>query len=415
MRYDVTVIGGGPAGLAAALAADKEGAKVLLIERERKLGGILKQCIHDGFGLMTFGERLSGPEYSERFIDKVLASDIEKKLLTFVTKIKKVKNEFVIYYVNRDGAGHIRTKVIVLATGCRERTAKQVFIHGTRPSGIYTAGTAQYYVNLMGEMPVKRCVILGSGDIGLIMARRLTLEGAEVLGVYEAKSTPSGLTRNIHQCLKDFDIPLHLSHTVTRVFGDDRLTGVEVMKVDENMKPVPGTEERIECDGLILSVGLIPENELAESLDVPIDERTRGPVCDQEYMSEVEGIFCAGNALHVNDLVDYVTENAWSAGKNSAHYEKKERSLIPVLPGEGTSYVVPERLNLSASLDNVTMYFRSAREMRNAKLKIKIDGKTVFEKKYQVIRPPEMERLQMDFSGFSIRKNQTVKIILEEA
>lgn len=415
MRYDVTVIGGGPAGLAAALAADKEGAKVLLIERERKLGGILKQCIHDGFGLMTFGERLSGPEYSERFIDKVLASDIEKKLLTFVTKIKKVKNEFVIYYVNRDGAGHIRTKVIVLATGCRERTAKQVFIHGTRPSGIYTAGTAQYYVNLMGEMPVKRCVILGSGDIGLIMARRLTLEGAEVLGVYEAKSTPSGLTRNIHQCLKDFDIPLHLSHTVTRVFGDDRLTGVEVMKVDENMKPVPGTEERIECDGLILSVGLIPENELAESLDVPIDERTRGPVCDQEYMSEVEGIFCAGNALHVNDLVDYVTENAWSAGKNSAHYEKKERILIPVLPGEGASYVVPERLNLSASLDNVTMYFRSAREMRNAKLKIKIDGKTVFEKKYQVIRPPEMERLQMDFSGFSIRKNQTVKIILEEA
>lgn len=214
----------------------------------------------------------------------------------------------------------------------------------------------------MGEMPVKRCVILGSGDIGLIMARRLTLEGAEVLGVYEAKPTPSGLTRNIHQCLNDFDIPLHLSHTVTRVFGEDRLTGVEVMKVDENMKPVSGTEERIECDGLILSVGLIPENELAESLDVPIDERTGGPVCDQEYMSEVEGIFCAGNALHVNDLVDYVTENAWSAGKNSAHYVKKERIRIPVLPGEGTAYVVPERLNLSAPLDNVTMYFRSARK-----------------------------------------------------
>lgn len=415
MRYDVTVIGGGPAGLAAALAADKEGAKVLLIERERKLGGILKQCIHDGFGLMTFGERLSGPEYSERFIDKVLASDIEKKLLTFVTKIKKVKDGFVIYYVNREGAGHIRTKAIVLATGCRERTAKQVFIHGTRPSGIYTAGTAQYYVNLMGEMPVKRCVILGSGDIGLIMARRLTLEGAEVLGVYEAKPTPSGLTRNIHQCLNDFDIPLHLSHTVTRVFGDDRLTGVEIMKVDENMKPVSGTEERIECDGLILSVGLIPENELAESLDVPIDERTGGPVCDQEYMSEVEGIFCAGNALHVNDLVDYVTENAWSAGKNSAHYEKKERIRIPVLPGEGTAYVVPERLNLSAPLDNVTMYFRSAREMRNAKLKIKIGEKTVFEKKYPVVRPPEMERLSMDFSWFSIREDQTVKLILEEA
>lgn len=202
MKYDVTVIGGGPAGLAAALAADKEGAKVLLIERERKLGGILKQCIHDGFGLMTFGEKLSGPEYSERFIDQVFAAGIEKKLLTFVTKIKKVKNDFVIYYVNREGAGHIQTKAIVLATGCRERTAKQVFIHGTRPSGIFTAGTAQYYVNLMGQMPVKRCVILGSGDIGLIMARRLTLEGAEVLGVYEAKPAPSGLTRNIHQCLR---------------------------------------------------------------------------------------------------------------------------------------------------------------------------------------------------------------------
>lgn len=415
MRYDVTVIGGGPAGLAAALAADKEGAKVLLIERERKLGGILKQCIHDGFGLMTFGEKLSGPEYSEHFIDQVLAAGIEKKLLTFVTKIKKVRNEFVIYYVNREGAGHIQTKAIVLATGCRERTAKQVFIHGTRPSGIFTAGTAQYYVNLMGQMPVKRCVILGSGDIGLIMARRLTLEGAEVLGVYEAKPTPSGLTRNIHQCLKDFDIPLYLSHTVTRVFGDDRLTGVEVMKVDEKMEPIPGSEEIIECDGLILSVGLIPENELAESLDVPMDERTKGPVCDQEYMSEVEGIFCAGNALHVNDLVDYVTENAAAAGKNSAHYERKARIRVPLRPGEGTAYVVPERLNLSAPLDDVTLYFRSAREMRNPTLKIKIDGKTVFQKKYPVVRPPEMERLSVDFSDFSIRKNQTGTVCLEEA
>ena len=415
MRYDVTVIGGGPAGLAAALAADKEGAKVLLIERERKLGGILKQCIHDGFGLMTFGEKLSGPEYSERFIDQVLAAGIEKKLLTFVTKIKKVKNEFVIYYVNREGAGHIQTKAIVLATGCRERTAKQVFIHGTIPYCIFTAGTAQYYVNLMGQMPVKRCVILGSGDIGLIMARRLTLEGAEVLGVYEAKPTPSGLTRNIHQCLKDFDIPLYLSHTVTRVFGDDRLTAVEVMKVDEKMEPIPGSEEIIECDGLILSVGLIPENELAESLDVPMDERTKGPVCDQEYMSEVEGVFCAGNALHVNDLVDYVTENAAAAGKNSAHYERKERIRVPLSPGEGTAYVVPERLNLSAPLDDVTLYFRSAREMRNPTLKIKIDGKTVFQKKYPVVRPPEMERLSVDFSDFSIRKNQTVTVCLEEA
>ena len=214
--YDTVVIGGGPAGLAAAISANKEGAKVLLIEREPKLGGILKQCIHDGFGLITFKEKLSGPEYSERFIDKLFETDVEVKLLTFVTKIEKTENGFTIYFVNRDGASHVSTKTIVLATGCRERTARQIFIQGTRPSGVFTAGTAQNYVNLMGEMPTKRCVILGSGDIGLIMARRLTLEGAKVLGVYEVKPTPSGLTRNIHQCLIDFDIPLHLSHTVTQ-------------------------------------------------------------------------------------------------------------------------------------------------------------------------------------------------------
>jgi thioredoxin reductase len=222
MKYDVTVIGGGPAGLAAAISAKKEDAKVLLIEREARLGGILKQCIHDGFGLVTFGEKLTGPEYCERYIDELLQADVAVKLLTFVTKIEKNADGFVIHFVNREGAAHVETKAIVLATGCRERTAKQVFIHGTRPSGVLTAGTAQYYVNRMGELPVKRCVVLGSGDIGLIMARRLTLEGAEVLGVYEAKPEPSGLTRNLYQCLDDFNIPLHLSHTVTRVFGDER-------------------------------------------------------------------------------------------------------------------------------------------------------------------------------------------------
>ena len=303
MMYDVIVIGGGPGGLAAAISAHENRAHVLLIEREARLGGMLKQCIHDGFGLARFGERLAGPEYVERFIDRLEELGIEAHTQTFVTRVEKTPAGFAVVTVSRDGVARCDTRTLVLATGCRERTAKQVFIHGTRPAGVFTAGTAQHFTNLLGELPTRRCVILGSGDIGLIMARRLTLEGAEVLGVYEAKPTPSGLTRNIHQCLHDYNIPLHLSHTVTRVFGADRLTGVEVAEVDEAMRPIPGTEQRIDCDALIVSVGLIPENELAESLGVPLDGHTRGPVCDGQLMTEVPGIFSCGNALHVNDLV----------------------------------------------------------------------------------------------------------------
>ncbi len=275
--YDVIVIGGGPGGLAAAISAHENGAHVLLIEREARLGGMLKQCIHDGFGLARFGERLAGPEYVERFIDRLEELGIEAHTQTFVTRVEKTPGGFAVVTVSRDGVARHDTRTLVLATGCRERTAKQVFIHGTRPAGVFTAGTAQHFTNLLGELPTRRCVILGSGDIGLIMARRLTLEGAEVLGVYEAKPTPSGLTRNIHQCLHDYDIPLHLSHTVTRVFGADRLTGVEVAEVDETMRPIPGTEQRIDCDALIVSVGLIPENELAESLGVPLTGTPAAP------------------------------------------------------------------------------------------------------------------------------------------
>lgn len=321
--YDVTVIGGGPAGLAAAISACDNGAKTLVIEREERLGGMLKQCIHDGFGLSRFGERLAGPEYVERFMKTLYEKDIDVCLRTFVTRVEKLGEGFCVVVVSSEGLKKIHTKTLVLATGCRERSAKQVFIHGTRPAGVFTAGTAQHFTNRLGVLPTKRCVILGSGDIGLIMARRLTLEGAEVLGVYEINPTPSGLTRNIHQCLHDYDIPLHLSHTVTRVFGADRLEAVEITEVDKNLKPIKGTEQRVECDALIVSVGLIPENELAESIGVTLDYHTKGPVCDGQLMTSVPGVFSCGNALHVNDLVDFVSASGEEAGKNAALFAKK--------------------------------------------------------------------------------------------
>ena len=413
--YDTVVIGGGPAGLAAAISANKEGAKVLLIEREPKLGGILKQCIHDGFGLITFKEKLSGPEYSERFIDKLFETDVEVKLLTFVTKIEKTENGFTIYFVNRDGASHVSTKTIVLATGCRERTARQIFIQGTRPSGVFTAGTAQNYVNLMGEMPTKRCVILGSGDIGLIMARRLTLEGAKVLGVYEVKPTPSGLTRNIHQCLIDFDIPLHLSHTVTRVFGEDRLTAVEVAKVDEKMQPIKGTEEIIECDALILSVGLIPENELAESLDVDINRRTKGPVCDQNYMTSVEGIYSAGNCLHVNDLVDYVSLSGDQAGESAAEYCKGDKNAADRVPVEYDRakflYVVPQYYDKAAK-DGMTMYFRPRSEFKKQSVTVASGSDALINKKFANLSSSEMEVLKSE--NISDRITDKITVSMED-
>lgn len=346
---DVLVIGGGPAGLAAAIAAHDAGARVLLVEREQRLGGILKQCIHDGFGLVRYKEKLSGPEYAERFLDVFEEKGIAAMTQTFVTDVKKTGNGFETTVVTRDGLAVIEAKAMVLATGCRERTAKQVGIHGTRPAGVFTAGTAQNFINLLGELPSKKCVILGSGDIGLIMARRLTLEGAEVLGVYEVKPTPSGLARNIHQCLNDFGIPLHLSHTVTRVFGEDRLTGVEVAKVDEQMTPIQGTEEYIPCDALILSVGLIPENELAERLGVALDPKTRGPACTADHQTSVPGIFSCGNSLQVFDLVDYVSESGETAGKNAAAYaagtlEPTARPRVPVPLAEPAEELGPDNM-----------------------------------------------------------------------
>ena len=397
-QYGVAVIGAGPAGLAAALAADKEGASVLLIERERRAGGILKQCIHDGFGLLRFGEKLSGCEYAARYVSELNKTKVELSLLTFVTKVEKKENVFHLALVSREGLREVTADALVLSTGCRERTAKQVSIMGTRPAGVFTAGTAQYYINILGELPAKNCVVLGSGDIGLIMARRLTLEGARVIGVYEAKATPSGLSRNIAQCLDDFNIPLYTSKTVTRVFGEERLSAVEICDVDERMRPIAGTGEIIECDTLILSVGLIPENELAETLSVPLDKRTKGPVCDQSYMTLVDGVYSCGNALHVNDLVDYVSESGESAGRAAAHYKKGERRLAEISVSDDFLYAVPERLDLCAPLDKTVMFFRSREILENAEVAVSVGGEEIYRKKYRHLRPPEMERITVDFT-----------------
>ena len=413
--YDVTVIGGGPAGLAAAISAHDNGAKALVIEREERLGGMLKQCIHDGFGLSRFGERLAGPEYVERFMTELYKRNIDTMLRTFVTGVEKLRDGFCVATVNGEGLKKIYTKTLVLATGCRERTAKQIFIHGTRPAGVFTAGTAQHFTNRLGVMPTKRCVILGSGDIGLIMARRLTLEGAEVLGVYEINPTPSGLTRNIHQCLYDYDIPLYLSHTVTRVFGADRLEAVEICEVDGDLRPIKGTEKRVECDALIVSVGLIPENELAESIGVSLDGHTGGPVCDGQLMTSVPGVFSCGNALHVNDLVDFVSASGEEAGKNAALFAEKSQRRVNINIGGEFLYLVPQQLDLEADNSKITFYFRSKKVLGKSTLRLTVDGAEVWKRRYPLLRPPEMQQLVLDMNKFGISESSDVRFEIEVA
>ena len=398
---DVAVLGAGPAGMAAALAAAQGGANTVLIERESHLGGILKQCVHDGFGLLRFGEKLSGPEYAGRFVHMVHEAGLPVLTSTFVAEAQRDGEDNILMLVDRSGVTQLHAKAVVLATGCRERSARQVMIQGTRPAGVMTAGAAQYYVNILGYLPTTRCVILGSGDIGLIMARRLTLEGAEVLGVFEAKSTPSGLSRNIAQCLDDFGIPLHLSRTVTRIFGDDRVEAVETAAVDEKMRPVAGTEERLCCDGVILSVGLIPENEVAETLGVPMDPVTKGPLMDQNGQTQVPGVFVCGNAGHVNDLVDYVTESGERAGAAAAAFVAGRRTgrLLPlVADGTVLLYAVPQFVDMDAPAQAAVIYFRSREEVGKTLVQVTAGGETVVRHRYQHLRPPEMERLEIDLS-----------------
>lgn len=419
--YDIVIIGGGPAGLAAAASARKNGTEsILILERDSQLGGILNQCIHNGFGLHTFQEELTGPEYAKRFVSEIQAMQIEYKLNTMVMDITKDK---VITALNRtDGLFFIQAKAIVLAMGCRERSRGALNIPGFRPAGIYSAGTAQRLVNIEGFMPGKEVVILGSGDIGLIMARRMTLEGANVKVVAELMPFSGGLKRNIVQCLDDFNIPLKLSHTVVAIKGKERLEGITLAEVDKQGKPVPGTEEEYRCDTLLLSCGLIPENELSRGIGLDIEPVTNGPSVNESLETSIEGIFACGNVLHVHDLVDYVSEEAAAAGKNASAYvkgscmPKDEKAEIPIIPAGGVRYTVPKHLQIGRMEDRLTVRFRVGAVYQNCYLAVYLNDKQILRRKKQIMAPGEMEEIRLEkkvLEAASGLKEITIKI--EEA
>ncbi len=419
MKYDLVIVGGGPAGLAAAIAAKDNGIdSILIIERDRELGGILNQCIHNGFGLHTFKEELTGPEYASRFIAQVEERGIEYKLNTMVMDIS---NDKVVTAMNStDGMFTIEAKAVVLAMGCRERSRGALNIPGYRPAGIFSAGTAQRLVNIEGYMPGRRVVILGSGDIGLIMARRMTLEGAKVLAVAELMPYSGGLKRNIVQCLNDFDIPLYLSHTVVDIQGKERVEGITIAEVGPDRKPIPGTEIHYDCDTLLLSCGLLPENELSKTAGVALSPITSGPVVNDSLETNIPGVFACGNVLHVHDLVDFVSQEAANAGKNAAKYikdgETTSAKQIEILPVDGVRYTVPKYIRPEVMDDTLTVRFRVGQVYKGCAIATYFGDELISKRKRPVMAPGEMEQVVLkksQIAEYPDIKNITIKI--EEA
>ena len=395
-KRDIVIIGAGPAGLAAAIAAYEAGVKdILLLERDREAGGILNQCIHNGFGLHRFGEELTGPEYAAKYIDMLKDTSVTLQLGTTVLDIE---NKIVSAVSVENGFEQIEAKAIILAMGCRERNRGPIFVPGDRGRGVFTAGAAQRYLNIEGYLVGKRIVILGSGDIGLIMARRMTLEGAKVLAVSEIMPYTNGLSRNVAQCLEDFDIPLYLSHTVTKVVGKNALEGIEISQVDENMKPIKGTEKYFECDTLLLSVGLVPENELTRSAGIELDPRTKGATVGEDMQTLESGVFACGNVLHVHDLVDYVSAESERAGRSAAEYvlgncAVSETPSKNVRNGLDVSYTVPQRINTEKIEKSVDIFFRVRKKIKLAEIRVESEGEKIAAFRREFLAPAEMQKI----------------------